>query len=365
MKSPNFEFLKLGSLVYNNLRNMLAIQIYKHLKIDFTYPIKVNAQLNNACNSKCNMCDVWRQDHKELPASVWINALNQLKSGFGNLKVSFAGGEVLLKQDVYEIFEFCNDAGLPFGITTNGKLLNPDNIQRLLELKPMNINISIDSLNKEVYRNIRGVSFLESVKSNIDYLMMYIEKKSMNTKVFFKTVVNNLNLTELQSIAKYASEKKVAGITFDPVRRRRKIFLEEKIDAFENMANIDQKNLSEAKQCLVELKKSGINILNSEKSINQWFNDNENSYSYFCEAPLRDILINNEGFVRLCDYTDNTIGNIVNDDIRLILKKEEVKNEKRRLTNCNNPCVYCIHRNVSDYAQILLSYVKHQRTSIH
>lgn len=208
MKRQGIAFMSLFSMAYIFLKNMAAVQIYRLFNIDFTHPIRVIAQLNNECNSKCNMCDVWRQDKKEQPASVWINSLKHLKSSFGNFTVGFAGGEVLLKKDVFEIFEFCHNADIPYTITTNGKLLTANNINRLLQLRPLNINISIDSLDKDVYLNIRGVSFLESVKSNIDYLTMYIEKNSLNTKVFFKTVVNNLNLDELPMLANYAFEKK-------------------------------------------------------------------------------------------------------------------------------------------------------------
>jgi MoaA/NifB/PqqE/SkfB family radical SAM enzyme len=233
------QFIRLINMAYIFLKSIAAIQAYKIFGIDFTYPIKVNAQLNNECNSKCNMCDVWHQNKRELPASFWIGALQKLKLSFGNFNVAFAGGEVLLKNDVYEIFEFCHDNKIPFSITTNGKLLTAYHLDRLLKLSPVNINISIDSLDPTVYSRIRGVNFLESVKSNIDYLMMCIERKSSDTKVFLKTVVNNLNLNELHSIANYASDMKVAGITFDPIRRQRKIFLEGEIDEFEIMANVD------------------------------------------------------------------------------------------------------------------------------
>ena len=342
------------------LRNIAVAQIYKSFNIDLTKPTRVIAQLNYECNSKCNMCDVWRQNKKELPASIWITALKQLKLSLGYFTVGFAGGEILLKDDVFEIFEFCHNAKIPYTITTNGKLLTAYNIERLLKLNPLNINISIDSLDGGVYRKIRGVSFLECVKSNIDYLMMYIRKNSLSTKVFFKTVVNNFNLNELSSIANYAREMNVSGITFDPIRRRREIFLENKIDEFEAMANINMNTLQDSVEELIRLKNKGINILNSEKRMNHWFRiqDKDNKKRHFCSAPLRDIYIDTEGYVRLCDYSDSYIGNIADDDIRLILISETTKVEKKRLTKCQNPCDYCIHRNLFDYYKIFLSYMK-------
>jgi len=79
---------------------------------------------------------------------------------------------------------------------------------------------------------------------------------------------------------------------------------------------------------------------------------------YFCSVPLRDIYINNEGCVRLCEYAESYIGNIAEDDIGMILKSESASIEKRRLSKCKNPCDYCIHRSLFDYYQIFKSYLK-------
>lgn len=358
MKIQNIELSRLLRLGYTISKSNVAVQLYKNFGIDYTFPSIVHAKLTNECNSKCNICDVWRRNEKELPSTLWINALKQLKEINGSYKVDFTGGEVLLKDDVFEIFEFCNQAKIPFTITTNGFLLNSKNIIQLLELQPMNINISLDSLENDIYQKIRGVALLDTVKSNIDDLMIYIQKNSLHTKVFFKTVVNNLNLTELDSIANYAMEKKVAGITFDPIRRRRKVFLEEKIDEFEIMYNIDTGTLQNAKKRLIELKRVNNNIINSENSINQWFVECNTGIKYFCDAPLFRLNITNEGQIKLCDFTESYIGNIVNDDIRLILKSNEIRTEKKKLTNCKKPCVFCIHRNLFDYIRILNSFLR-------
>ena len=171
-------------------------------------------------------------------------------------------------------------------------------------------------------------------------------------------MVNSFNLKELHLLADYAMQKKVAGITFDPIKRKRKIFLEEKISEFEMMSNIDENILLDAKRRLIELKKSGYNILNSKSDINSWFNKYNNSHKYFCDASLLRININNEGQIRLCDYTESYIGNIVEDDIEVILKSEKTKTEKKKLTHCEAPCEYCIQRTLSDYYNIFLSYMR-------
>ena len=213
--------------------------------------------------------------------------LKQLKSMVGNYKLSFAGGEILLKKDVFEIFEICNRENISFGVTTNGILLSSDNVNKLLEFNPMNINISLDSLKNDVYQQIRGVPALEHVKSNIQYLMGHKEIGVKNIKVYFKTVVNNFNLNELHEIAQYAMDQKTAGITFDPIKRPLKLSMKT-AEQFEAMTNIDKEQLQKAIRKLIHLKKQGFRILNSENNMNQWFINRDANIGHFCTVPLQN-----------------------------------------------------------------------------
>jgi len=351
------EFSEIFGLGYATFKNKVAVSIFRNIGVDFTYPVMVQAMITNKCNSKCNMCDVWRNESEDLPASVWINAFSKLKETSKSFKVCFTGGEVFLKKDAFEIFNYCKKARIPFGITTNGYLLNQDNVNRFLELNPMNLNISLDSLNDDIYRTIRGVNFLTIVKSNIDYLMNYIDEHHLKTKVFFKTVITSHNLHELHHLAKYAKGKKVAGITFDPIKRKRKIFVEGRCEEFEKLTDIDLTSLKDAQEKLIEMKNQNSIILNSKKNIINWFTTSQNKNVIFCDAPLTRINITNDGQVRLCDYIESSIGNICNDNLGLLLKNKKVREEMKMLTSCKEPCEYCIQRNMSDYFRIFLNFL--------
>ena len=117
-------------------------------------------QLNYRCNSKCKMCNEWRVKAPELPAAIWNKALTELKSLSTSIKLSFAGGEIFVKKDLFDILEFCHKEDIIFGITSNGILLNKKTIERLVALNPLNINISIDSTNGKTYEEIRGLIVL-------------------------------------------------------------------------------------------------------------------------------------------------------------------------------------------------------------
>ncbi len=298
------------------------------------------------------MCNEWRVKNFELPATIWNKTLKELKLLSSNLKVSFAGGEALLKRDVFEIFEFCHKEDIIFGLTTNGSLLNNGNVERLMSLNPFNINISLDALDSKTYQEIRGVTYLEQVKTNIDYLMDCKEKKRSKIAINLKSIVCKENLFCLDKIAEYAKELKFVGVTFQPVIETTKECRE--------MMKIDQKQLLQMIDKLIDMKKNGFNIMNSEYNMRRWlnhFSKNIEDHRKTCTVPLRNLYILPDGNVQLCDYIYESIGNINCDNIMQILKKEKTKKLKNDLINCKRSCVYCVQRTIKDYASLALKVI--------
>ncbi len=354
----NPKILKLG---ISNIRSIVANNIYLKTGLDFTYPVHIYATILFQCNSLCKMCTVWRHDKFELPASVWIKTFKNLRPFIGSLKVSFTGGEVLLKKDIFEIFEFCNKANIIFGITTNAILLDKKNVERLIDLKPFNINISVDSVVSEIYHEIRGVDALDKIKANIDYLMEYKEKVGSDTIINIKSIVCKENLGFLDKTVEYAKEKNFTGITFDPIVKVR--------EEAEEMFKVDKKILPHMIDKLIQMKKEGYNILNSEESIRQWVNYFDDiaimRNSRQCLVPLRSLYIFPKGNVKLCEYVDTVIGNIKNDDIKSLLHSKKTRELKKEMVNCKRSCAYCVKRTIKDYFTLVSKFITpSKKTSI-
>ena len=343
---------KILNIAISTLRSSISNYIYIKTGLDFTSPAHIYAQLNYQCNSKCKMCNEWRVKHFELPATIWIKVLKELKLLSGNLKISFAGGEALLKRDIFEIFEFCNKEDIVFGLTTNGILLNNENVERLISLNPFNINISLDALDNKTYQMIRGVQSLDKVKANIEYLMNYTKKAGSKTAINLKSIVCKENLFCLDKIATYAMEMKFVGVTFQPIIETTKECRE--------MMSIDQKHLLHMIDKLIDMKKNGFNIMNSEFNMRRWldhFSKNIEDQRKTCIVPLRNLYILPDGNIQLCDYIHESLGNINYDNIIEILKKEKTKRLKHDLINCERKCVYCVQRTIKDYASLAFKFI--------
>lgn len=71
--------------------------------------------------------------------------------------IQVTGGEPLIRQDLYEVMEYAtNELGFRWGMTSNGMLLNDENIEKLRKANLESISISIDGLEK-THDKFRGV----------------------------------------------------------------------------------------------------------------------------------------------------------------------------------------------------------------
>ena len=125
-------------------------------------PVLATFQVNLRCNSACGYCD--------LPLNVGRYEMNREESqgvfsGLYRDGVRFVlvqGGEPLLRRDLPEILEDLSAMGFQLTLITNGTKLTTHLVERLGRL-PLAISVSLDTLDREHYRQIRGADQLLQV----------------------------------------------------------------------------------------------------------------------------------------------------------------------------------------------------------
>jgi cyclic pyranopterin phosphate synthase len=123
-------------------------------------------------------------------------------------KIRFTGGEPLVRKDIGKFFNLIEEnpkfEKITLGITTNGIFLDKY-LKQLEEANIKNINISLDSLRKENFKNITGLDSLEKVLENIQLL------KSKNFAKIKINVVSarNVNDSEILDFVQFAIENEL------------------------------------------------------------------------------------------------------------------------------------------------------------
>src|SRR5262245_58384113 len=95
-------------------------------------------ELETRCNLSCPFCyNYWKYDRAGPPARVaterLVAGLNQLLDRMPCDRVAISGGEPLLHDDLFDILAVFQDRGVPMTLATNGVLLTPALIERLIE----------------------------------------------------------------------------------------------------------------------------------------------------------------------------------------------------------------------------------------
>lgn len=113
----------------------------------------------NRCNLKCLHCyssSVNASSESELTTQQAFALLSQLAE-INCPAVLFSGGEPLLREDLFDLFELADSKGLRTVLSSNGTLIDEQTAERLAEAKVSYVGISIDG-DEKFHDNFRQVN---------------------------------------------------------------------------------------------------------------------------------------------------------------------------------------------------------------
>ena len=121
----------------------------------------IRMSITDVCNFKCGYClpngyQVDKSDNRKFLHLDEIRRLAIVFSKLGVSKIRITGGEPTVRKDFFEIIKILKDVGIKkVTITTNGYHLDKK-AQMLVESGLNGINISIDSLDRNIFKYITG-----------------------------------------------------------------------------------------------------------------------------------------------------------------------------------------------------------------
>lgn len=169
----------------------------------------VHLFLTKRCPLHCVHCCISHDHCLEMTTLQSIDLLNQLQY-LGLPKLSFTGGEPLLRDDFFEIAEEARALGLTFELATSGVTLDCERASRISRLNPFHVNISLYSSDPEVHDQITGVSGSWTRSLTAIHLLT-----NFGVPVTLKCMVMSLNYASYAGVADLADELG-QSYAFDP-----------------------------------------------------------------------------------------------------------------------------------------------------
>ena len=232
-------------------------------------PTWISLLLTERCNSRCVHCDIWKNRGKEEGAPTreqWEACLSEIRSWLGPAHVCITGGEALLVPHSIDIVRHGVRAGLLIEVLTHGYWNDQTRIEALARANPWRITISVDGLG-DVHSAIRGrKGFAERTFGSIETLLALRAGEGLGYSILLKTVVMRHNLDELAPIARFAASRGVE-VLYQPIEQNYNTPEDPRwFETSENWPDDPERAVS-AVQELLELKRSGLPIANSEEQL--------------------------------------------------------------------------------------------------
>ncbi|MBD3307289.1 radical SAM protein [candidate division KSB3 bacterium] len=170
-------------------------------------PRDLQIEITSCCNLRCRMCPLTagktssslRAGH--LTQEVWEQILPAARD-IGKAIIS-GFGEPLLHPQCLSLLHDLNRAGVSISLATNGIALTPSLCQELAALEHLtHINISIDSPDPEIYRDIRGGS-LDKALTGAQHLIAALDDPR---NVTVSSILMNQSLASLSAFPPLLAE---------------------------------------------------------------------------------------------------------------------------------------------------------------
>src|SRR5437016_8832542 len=168
----------------------------------FNRPFMVMFETTLHCNMKCGYCAIWQnQQPEDRAVRDRVFARMDEAAEFGVFAWSFSGGEPLMNPHMPDFIEYAAGKGFYTSTPTNGLALRKyaESCVKLDQLE-----VSIDTLDREKFRERRGIDGLPTILAALDYIS---ENKLKHNLVQINAAVDESNLDDLPALAEFCTER--------------------------------------------------------------------------------------------------------------------------------------------------------------
>jgi len=283
------------------------------------------------CNCDCQTC-LWKNNTKkdELNLKEIKRIYSEAKEA-GFVVTILWGGEPLIRKDITKIINFVKTE-LKFttvGIVTNGWFL-PDKIKEFGDNIDF-ILISLDSPRPEEHDQIRE---LPGLYDKIMDSVAIVKESYPLISLQFSFSISKYNIKRVEEMI-ILSDKIGIPVAFNVINTVRH-YSHGDVDE-KGMHSANEKNVSRAFERILEAKKNGSKVLNSEMYLNHFIGGKK---QYICHTKKVFMFVNYNGDIENCLQLDKPIANLRQTSVSEVLQLPKfVKFTKKseKCYSCNSP----------------------------
>jgi len=204
-------------------------------------PWNVHIDLTYRCNERCIHCYLDHHDYGEMTTREVKSILDQLAEA-GALFLTFSGGEIFLRQDLFELIGYARGLNFDVSLKTNALLIDRSRARKLRELDIRKIQISIYSADAAIHDAITKVpGSLERSLRAIQFLLA----EGLQVKLACPLMKQNLAaFREVQSLAVDLGVPYMLDLTITPMMDGRDGVLALRSSATELLQVLQDQNLN-------------------------------------------------------------------------------------------------------------------------
>lgn len=258
-------------------------------------PLVIAWAVTRRCNYRCKYCAVWKNPEPELCTREICNIIGEMAS-MDVKKISFTGGEPLLREDMGKIIDYTRKKNISVNLNSNGALIK----ERISELKNVNsFTLSLEGT-EEIHDGLRQRGSFKDVLGAVDMAL------GNNIRVIFTATLNTYTFNSIDYLLEL-TRRHNAQIQFQPSKENLLYGKEN------NPVSLSAPEYNKIIQKIIERKKGGFKkiIRNSLAGLNhlsQW----PNLKKIRCASGLITCRIDPDGKIMHCNTARSRTGAFLN-----------------------------------------------------
>lgn len=297
------------------MNNDLSIDTLFKIAYDTNTPLSVMIELLTECNFRCKHCYIPEHKDMGLDTEVIKNLLYDLRK-IGTLNISFTGGEIFLRRDIFEIIETARQLYFRVFLLSNASLLNEEKIKKLASLHISEFSTSVFSLDSSIHDSITGIP--GSLKLTLKNIMLM---KAYKIPVKIKTPLMKDNKYSYKELYKYCKRNGFEYLA-SPI-----IFSKSDGDKTTHLLRIDESDLISIVPDIDTISKKRKHLYN---------------YDQPCAAICYGFSLDCKGDVYPCNSLYYKIGNIFEKSVSYIWDESQALKDIKKITKKDlHKCIEC------------------------